>query len=126
VSEQNVEIVRRVYDAVGRRDRTAVLDLYDPDVEWDFSRGGLGGLMAGVYRGHDGLRRWFRDWYDAWENVEDNCEQLIDAGEHVISVSTIRGRGRVSGIEVVHRDQVGVWTVREGKVVRVVWFGPEE
>jgi hypothetical protein len=55
--------------------------------------------------------------------VEDDCEELIDAGEHVISVVTSRARGRVSGLEV---ECTGVWTIHEGKVVRVEWFESRE
>jgi ketosteroid isomerase-like protein len=47
--------------------------------------------------------------------------ELIDAGEQVIAVLSVRGRGRVSGIELEYRP-AGVWTLRQGKVVRVVWF----
>jgi ketosteroid isomerase-like protein len=122
MSEENVEIVRRVYDAAARGDTAIVLALYDPDVEFDASRGrwaDLGG--RGVYRGHEGLRTAFREYYEAWETLEDDCEELIDAGEHVISVVTSRGRGRASGAEV-ETTQYGVWTIREGKIVRVAFF----
>jgi ketosteroid isomerase-like protein len=99
MSRDKVEIVRAVYDAVARRDTAAVLAFYDPEVEWDYSRGALAGLMGpGVYHGHEGLRRWNREWYTAWE-------------------------GRASGAEVeMSTRQAGVWTIRGGKLVRVVWF----
>jgi ketosteroid isomerase-like protein len=122
MSQANVEVVRRLYDAVARRDAATVLSLYDPDVELDNSRFhavGFGG--PGVYRGHEGLRRFFREWHDAWEEVEYDYDELIDAGDRVISVDIGRGRGRASGIEV-EASQCGVWTIREGKVVRVEWF----
>jgi ketosteroid isomerase-like protein len=122
MSQANVEIVRRVYDAAARRDAATVLSLYDPDVELDNSRFhavGFGG--PGVYRGHEGLRRFFREWHDAWEEVEYDYDELIDAGEQVISVVTRRGRGRASGADVELRAAL-VWTIRGGKVVRVVWF----
>ncbi|HVS28126.1 MAG TPA: nuclear transport factor 2 family protein [Solirubrobacteraceae bacterium] len=125
MSQENVELVRSVYDAVGRRDAASVLALYDPDVEWDSTRGPMRDLMGGptVYHGHDELRRWFREWYEAWENVEANVEELIDAGDQVIAVLNYRGRGRVSGVEVELTAMAGVWTIRKGKIVRVVWFG---
>jgi ketosteroid isomerase-like protein len=123
MSQENVEIVRKVYDAVARRDTDAVLTLYDPEVEWDFSRHPFRGLMGGdVSHGHEGLRRWFREWYEAWETLEDNLAELIDAGDKVISVVTTRGRGRASGVEVELTRHAGVWTIRDGKIVRVVWF----
>jgi ketosteroid isomerase-like protein len=122
MSRENVEVVRQIYDAVARRDAAAVLALYDPDVEWDGSRlpeTSLG--FQGVYRGHEGLRTSTREWAKAWERFEDRCEELIDAGEHVISVVTRRGRGRASGAETSTR-RAGVWTLRDGKAARVVWF----
>jgi ketosteroid isomerase-like protein len=125
VSADNVEVVRRVYEAVARRDTAAVLALYDPDVEWDASRGTpLGELTGGsdVYRGHEGLRRWFREWYEAWESLEDRCDELIDAHDQVVSVSTIRAKGRASGLVVEFSARFAVWTIRHGRVARVVWF----
>jgi ketosteroid isomerase-like protein len=117
-----VEIVRQIYDAVARRDTAAVLALYDPEVKLDGSRlpeSGLGG--QGIVRGHDGLRRSTREWAKAWEHFEDHCEELIDAGDQVISVVTRRGRGRASGAETSTR-RAGVWTIRDGKAFQVVWF----
>ena len=128
MSQENVEIVRRIYDAAPRRDQATVLALYDADVEWDTSRYGTPGDMAGsgVYRGHDGLQAWFRSWYEAWAELVERAEELIDARENVVSVSSMRGRGRASGVEVTSKQYAGVWTLREGKVVRVVWFPSRE
>ena len=125
MSRENVEIVRRVYDAAARRDAGAVFELYDPEVELDDSRLHIvGGVGAGsdVYRGHDGLRRFFRQWHEAWENIDYDFDELIDAPEEkVIAVVTRRGRGRASGAEV-EVPLALVWTVRDGRVLRVVWF----
>jgi ketosteroid isomerase-like protein len=53
MSQENVEVVRRAFEASGRRDTAAVLALDDAEVEWDASR--AQGLEGAVYRGHDGL-----------------------------------------------------------------------
>jgi ketosteroid isomerase-like protein len=116
-----VEIVRRVYEAAARRDAATVFALYDPEVELDPSRWLEGAMGGGVFRGHEGLRSFFREWHEAWENVEYDFDELIAAGEQVISVVTRHGRGRSSRAEVA-RPGALVWTLREGKVVRVVWF----
>ena len=128
MSRENVEIVRQVFDAAARRDQATLLALYDPEVELDTSRPGTPGEMAGsgVYRGLDGLRTWFRSWHEAWEDLVDDCEELVEAGERVVSVSTIRARGRTSGAEVTSRRYSGVWTIRAGRVTRVVWFPTRE
>jgi ketosteroid isomerase-like protein len=128
MSQENVEIVRRIYDAVARGDRASVLAAYDPDVEMDFTGSPLLRLLVkDVYRGHEGLRNHFTERYEeAWGTIEDLCEQLIDAGdEHVVSVITTRGRGRVSGAPV-ELQHAGLWTIRDGKVVRVAWFGSRD
>jgi ketosteroid isomerase-like protein len=127
MSQENVEIVRRVYDAVDRGDAATVLALYDPDIAWDFSRSPFRGLFKhDVYRGRDGLRSFIRERYEeAWERIEDELEELIDADEHVISVITTRGRGRASGVEV-ETTHAGVWTLRGGRIVRVEWMSREE
>jgi ketosteroid isomerase-like protein len=127
MSQENVEIVRRVYDAVERGDATTVLGLYDPGIEWEFSRSPFRLLFQhDVYRGHDGLRSFIRERYEeAWESIDDELEELIDAGEHVISVITTRGRGRASGVEV-EKTHAGVWTFRGRKIVRVAWMSREE
>jgi uncharacterized protein len=119
MSEENVEIIRRVYDAAAQRDAETVLALYDPEVELDVSRLGLADLN--VYHGHDGLRSLFREWNEIWGKIEYDYEELIDAGEHVVSVVTRHARGRASGAGV-ERPFALVWTLREAKVVRVVWF----
>ena len=122
MSRENVEVVRQVFDAAGRRDGAAVKALYDPDVEWDASRTQPGlGEFSEVSHGYEGIRQFFRRWREAWESDAYQYEELIDAGDAVVSIATQRGRGRASGLEV-SRPLAGVWTIREGKVTRVVWF----
>ena len=120
MSEENVEVVRQVYDAANRHDTERIFSLYDPEVELDASR--LEMDHTRVVKGHEGLRAFFREWNEAWEGVDYSYEELIDAGDdRVVSVVTRHGRGRASGIEV-ERPFALVWTIRHGKVVRVVWF----
>jgi ketosteroid isomerase-like protein len=123
MSQENVEIVRRVYEAAARRDVEAVLTLHHPEVEFDASCHPLTSLIGGtrVYRGHEGLRSFFHQRNEALE-VEDACDELIEAGNHVISVWSARGRGRRSGVEVKLTGSAALWTIREGKIVRVVFL----
>jgi ketosteroid isomerase-like protein len=126
MSQENVEVVRQVYEAAARRDTSAVFALYAPDIEWDASRTSRGAMAGRVVHGHDALRAWLRDWYGAWEKLEDRLEELIDVDDdNVVAIMVQRGRGRASGVDV--EDRLGaVWTLRDGKVVRVVWFPTRE
>ena len=114
-----MEIVRRVYEAAAGRDAASILALYDPQVELDATRMGVGDL--GVYHGHEGLRRLFGEFHEVWGEIEYDYEELIEAGEHVVAVVTRHARGRGSGVDV-EAPLALLWTVREGKVVQVVWF----
>ncbi len=123
MSQENFEVVRRLYEAIARRDADTVVALYDPEVTADFSASPMGFLTGGrgvVYHGHKGLQQLSRDWNEAWADVEYEIVDLSDAGEHVIGALTYRGRGRASGAEVEETDYP-VWTIRDGKIVRVVW-----
>jgi ketosteroid isomerase-like protein len=117
-----VEIVRRMLDASDRRDGTAVFAVYDPEIEWDVSELSPGEheepiWMRGVFRGHDAVRRWLREWVTSWEVTDYEHEQLIDAGDEVVHFLRQHVRGRASGIEFEFPPYAQVWTLREGKIV---------
>ena len=121
MSQENVEVVRGLYTAIERRDSEPVLDLYDPNVEWDMSGYPYGEMLTTRSRGHAGLRTFWRELYEAWDSYEHECHELIDAGDQVISIVTDRARGRSSGAEV-EIDAYGVWTISGGKITRGVWY----
>src|SRR5262245_60309264 len=123
MSEEYVEIVRRVYDAAAGRDTATVRSLYDPNIETDMRRARQAGDLfgrGGFYRGWYNLQQWFREWSEGLNDLHWEAE-LIEAGNRVISKATMTGRGRTSGIEV-GGVLYAVWTIRVGKIVRVVWF----
>jgi ketosteroid isomerase-like protein len=121
MSQENVDIVQRVLDASDRRDAAAVFAAYDPDIEWDASEAMVAGVpwMSGIFRGHDALRAWLCEWVTAWEVTEYNHEGLIDAGDHFVHFLRFRARGRKSGIELESAPYAQVWTLRDGKIVRM-------
>ena len=110
MSQANVEIVRQAWEAFDRHDNESVLRLYDPDVEIH-----VGFLGGEVYRGIEGVRDFFRDWLAAWNEYGSTVEEWIDAGDDVVAVIRIWGRGRASGV-AVEECQSHVWTLRDGKL----------
>jgi ketosteroid isomerase-like protein len=126
MSEENVHLVRGVYDALSRGDNTAVMAAYDPQIQLDFSDSPTASvLQTRIYRGYEGLRKGNREWHRELESVEYECDELIDAGDQVVCVVTTRGRGRKSRVEseMVHH---GVWTIENAKIVRVQWLATRE
>jgi ketosteroid isomerase-like protein len=122
MSQENVEVVQRLFDAAARRDSAAVFDIYDAYIVWDASRTERGAMAGKVVQGRDALLRWLREWYEPWETLDDILGELIDAGQQrVVSSMIQRGRGRASGVEV--EQELGtVWTIQDGKIIRAVWF----
>ena len=55
---------------------------------------------------------------DIWETLTITPTELIDVGENVVAAVTVQGKGKGSGVEV-NMPLFGVWTFRDGKVVRV-------
>jgi ketosteroid isomerase-like protein len=130
MSGENVELVRRLYDAVAARDSETVLSIYHPDLVWDHTHnGGLAGLMAGesrVYRGHDGLRRWSRDFYDALQDVQAELVDVVDLGNgQVLVVLNYRGKGRGSGLDFEFTHLAGIFTIAKDQVIRADWYRDE-
>jgi ketosteroid isomerase-like protein len=111
MSREDVEIVREAREAFTRRDNESALRLYGPEVEL---HGGLDGSV--VYRGVRGVREFFRDWLDAWDEWGSGVEDWIDTGNNVIAMMHTHGRGKQSGVPV-ERRQAHVWTLREGQAV---------
>jgi uncharacterized protein len=120
MSQENVEIVRRLWEAWERRDTEAVLGLYDPAIVWESGGTGLGGS----YRGHEGVRQYFREWLETFEGYDSKAETFIDAGDKVVVGSRVRGRGKASGVEV-GMPGWQVYKVRNGLVIRVDFFQTE-
>jgi ketosteroid isomerase-like protein len=75
--------------------------------------------LVGVFRGHEAVRGWFREWFGAWERVDFGHERLIDAGDHVVDFVRANVRGRESGVEFEFPSYAVVWTLRDGKIVRM-------
>jgi ketosteroid isomerase-like protein len=116
-----VEIVRGAYEALLRGDPEGALAAIDPEIEiYDHDL-----PDAGEYRGFEGLGRWQADWERSWESWRWDPEDFIDAGERVVAVLRVHAKGRQSGVDVQRVDGA-VWTLRNGKCVRLDYYGSSD
>lgn len=121
MSGKNVEIVRRIWEAVERQDTEAAFALYDPEVVFDNST--VPGPLAGVYHGQEAMRQFSEEWrqsFDA-ETYRAQAETFINAGDRVVVGVRLTARGKSSGAEVEMR-RWNVYEVRNGLVIRVDVF----
>ena len=96
MSEENVELVRRMYEAYHGGDAEGALAHFDPEVVADHS-GRLGGEIG---HGREGLRRIITEWVGTFEEFREEVVEIRDLGRFVYVVATQRGRGKGSGVDV--------------------------
>lgn len=117
VARENVALVKRAYDAFGRRDLRTVLDLFHPEVELRQAREIPWG---GGYVGHSEAAAFFGNLVRTITSTV-TLERFIDAGDHVVAIGRTRGTVNATGKEfdvpVAH-----VWTIRDGLVTRVEYY----
>ena len=119
MSERNLELARRAYDAWNRGDVDGVLALCHPELEYR-SSGDYPGLDP-TYRGREGFRKFERDFRATWESLTIDIERLEDHGEQVVVLGTFEARGR-DGM-TVRRPGANVVTFRDGLAVRIDAYG---
>jgi ketosteroid isomerase-like protein len=126
---RNVAAVRRGWEAfnakpltledVGAGELGGVFEELDRGIVLDVTDLGIPGL--GTYFGHRGVRRFWRDWFEAVGKVETEVLEIKGAGDKVMSVCRQTGSGMVSGA-VVTWEFANVFTLRNGKVVRMEMY----
>jgi ketosteroid isomerase-like protein len=118
MSQANVEVMRRMYEAWLRND-PAALDAIDPEIELHPDPEAHWVGVNRIYRGHDGIGEYVRTIYEAFEDYHPEIERFLDAGDKVVTLAVERGRGRGSGAEVEENRTAHVWTMRHGKAIRL-------
>ena len=113
MSEANVELARRVFDAFAERALDALAELMSEDVEFlpvtaNLTTGGM------PYCGHDGIARYLEDVGRVWKELRATPTEFRHRGEYVVALGRIHARG---GGMVIDRPAGWVWRVRDGKIV---------
>jgi ketosteroid isomerase-like protein len=117
MSRENVEIVRKAYDAFNESGVDALLEYFHPDLEYDVTAGD--GPFAGMYHGHAAVRNFLTDYLDSWEYARMEAADVAEVGEdHVLVLLRMSLRGKGSGVEV-SAETFNTWTMRDGKAARV-------
>lgn len=119
MTQENVEIIRRCYEAFNSRNLALFENLMHPDFEVDLSNSM--GFDRGNYYGERGLRRFFQSYWDAFESISIEIEELIGTGHAIVAIIRARGRGTGSGAEVDARGP-HLWLFRDGRVVGLALY----
>ena len=122
MSQENVEIAGRAYEAINRRGVEGAIEFLHPEIEiHDFPEI----PDTRLYRGHDGFRALFRNIDALFEDLRWEPVEYIDAGDNLIVMTRTFGRGRGSGVEV-EATVAHLWTIRDGKASRLRMLGDRD
>jgi ketosteroid isomerase-like protein len=118
MSFENVDVMRRVLEAAGRKDYQAVLADLDPEVEIDDAD-------IPESTGTDSFFEWLARWDEAWESWRFEDVEVRAAGDdQVIALFRMVATGKGSGIELTRPDAV-VASFRGGKAVKLGYYNDQ-
>jgi ketosteroid isomerase-like protein len=124
MSKENVDLVRRMYAALdlsvpGSVGRARVSpELIDPEIEWQGPREFPD--LAEPFYGHEGVARYLAKIAEVIDDHRMVPERFIDASDdRVLVFSREGGRGKGSGAEVQTHLTAHLWTLKDGKAVRM-------
>jgi ketosteroid isomerase-like protein len=112
------ESVRRIIEALNRRDFDAALSLYAPDVVVEL----LTVVEGGPLIGHEAMRKFWEDLTESFEDFEFDGEHLHDLGGG-LTFGVLVQRGRPHGSDAVVEARVGVVAIwRDGRIARATMY----
>jgi uncharacterized protein len=116
MSQLNIDILNRVFEAFNSGDMERILAL----THRDFEAAVPPELSAepDTYRGHEGLRRYFETFQEAMDEIRFEPEQFWDHGEMVVVSARVTAKGRQTAIPVEQQLAL-LCTIRDGKALRV-------
>jgi ketosteroid isomerase-like protein len=115
LSDAGVDVVRAAYQAFGRGDVAAIVELLGDDVDWRFI-GPQRLAYTGRFKKHE-VAQWFADVAAADDLQVFEPREFIPGGEHVTVLGWERCAARPSG-RLFESDWIHVFTVKRGKITR--------
>jgi ketosteroid isomerase-like protein len=117
MSRKDIEVVRAAFEAYVAGDGDRALDHFHPEGQVDLSIRG----DVGVATGRQEITESTTEWVESWDDYSEELEEIRDLGGVLLVVTTQRGRGKGSGIEI--SNQWGFLVeVRDGLIATVTGY----
>jgi ketosteroid isomerase-like protein len=123
MSQENVELLRRGFEHVERTGEFPP-ETAHPDFVWDtttFRRG----MRRQTCVGLDETNTWLAEWLEGFENWSIDVEEIVDAGDRVVTITRQRASAKHGGPEVEMR-LAQAWTFRDGLVARMEMYADRD
>jgi ketosteroid isomerase-like protein len=106
-------VVKAVFAAFAERDVERVLELIHPEFEFTTLTSDYAGRTE-PYRGHEGIRQYFRDVSQVWDDLRLTPRDFREVGGDILVTGRVNAR---SAARIVDGSTGWVWRVRDGRVV---------
>src|SRR5262245_30570242 len=117
MSQENVEVAYRVFDALARRDRDAWVALHDSDAKIHPLIG-----LGGTYRGHDGAQSFWDDVFRTFPDYSVRIDEVRELGDRTLLAVHISARGAHAMDSAGSMVEQLNWILAEMRDGRVVWW----
>ena len=121
MSEENVELIRSVYEPFNRGDWDAVFRHAHPEFEMTTQRG----PTAGTYRGREAIQQQIQELLSAFEAWAVEPDEILEAGDRVVVLIKVRARPKGAGVDIEARNG-HLCTVQDGKIRSLKTFAVRE
>jgi ketosteroid isomerase-like protein len=108
----DIDVIRAVFEAFAERDVERVLVHADPEIEFSAVTGDHAGRVE-PYRGHDGIRQYFRDVASVWDELRIVPGEFREDGDKVLVTGRVSAR---SPARIVAGSTGWIWRLTDGKV----------
>jgi hypothetical protein len=114
MTQENVDLAYRAIDSMNRRDLGAFLAMMDEEVE------AVSRIVAveGGLHGHDGIRRWWENWFNVFPDYEIEVVDVRDLGD--VIVAALRALGHGAGSDLPLEDTT--WLASRWLRGKCVWW----
>ena len=114
--DENVQVVKDFFAAMGSGDKQALLALVAEDIEWIIP--GEDWPLAGTHRGHAGLENILQKANETLETSYPEPPEFVAQGDRVLVVGFARGKVKATN-KTFEDDWVFAITVRDGKLTNI-------
>jgi uncharacterized protein len=116
----NADVVQQGYEAFGRGDIPALLDLLTGDVQWVY-QGPSVIPFAGTFHGHEGVAEFFSQLDEHLQFEQFEPREFVAQGDTVVVLGFERSLSKATGHTIEH-EWAHIYTLRDGKIARVRSF----
>jgi len=118
MSQENLELAYRTFDAFERRDLDAFIAFHHPDCEIQ----PVLAAVAGDYHGHDGLREWWDDLFGAFPDFRFRLAEVRELGDLTLGAAHISAHGAHGMDSAAPMIDQASWIPVETRDKKILWW----